>query len=169
MQRLKPESSRRTLNLPIYKISPDRERKSKGGFIDSNRMDTVLLAQLAARKGRFENMGIGEFATNEEFSEIIFNKCYKALEEEKKTIFLSDYYTNGIFTYLENFFLKYELGVFTKVNEDYDYHTRYDITLKLKGNISFDDIKKAYIAELKRFEVPAEDIEEKISLRLIKK
>ena len=168
MQRLKPGSSKRKLNIPIYTIS-NKKHKSKGGFIDSNRIDTVKLAHLCHRKYYYYNLSIEEFIESEDFYNIIYNTCYNAIISDNKVVSLSDNFSHTIASYLQNFFFVNNLGIITSTDIYDQLHDLYNIQIKLNESITFEDIKSAYILELKKCHISIKNIENKYGHQLTKK
>ena len=67
-------SPERKLDLPVYSLGGEKSREPKSTFIDSNRIDTVRLAQLNEKK-YYKNSIIG----NDENKD-----CKKLILEKKK-------------------------------------------------------------------------------------
>lgn len=163
MQKLRPSTKGRRFIFPTYILSNDKN-KSKGGFIDPNRIDTVLLAKLYEEKSRYEQLTIEKFIGSEDFYKIIFNTCYNASVSDDKTVLLSDYFSGKIASYLKNFFSVNNLGVVINLYVDNNVHSisygKYSIIIKLNENITFEDIKNNYILELEKYNLSTEGIGE---------
>lgn len=157
-------SERRELDLPIYSLTEPKSRE-KSTFVDSNHVDTILLAEIAHRKSRQKNLTIREFIKSEDFYEIIFNNCYNASVKDDKSLFILYYFNNETESYLKKFFLINNLGIITNSSINNDRYSasygEYYIEIKLNENTTFKDIVNAYISELEKINLSDEDIKSK--------